>query len=206
MYKNWIFDWSGTLVDDLALVIDATNYVFRHFGVEEMDRETFRRQFQLPYTGFYEKYLPGVDLDELEPVFREGFAKSNTEAPLLPHALEFLQFAHGKGFRMFILSSIGEDAFHLNASQLGVRPFFEHIYAGIVDKRDCISQLLDTHQLEKSDTVFVGDMHHDVETAKFGGISSIALLTGYNHAVPLAEAEPDMILRDLGLLQKLISS
>ena len=28
MFKNIIFDWSGTLVDDLALTLDASNYVF----------------------------------------------------------------------------------------------------------------------------------------------------------------------------------
>lgn len=28
MFKNLIFDWSGTLVDDLALTLDASNYVF----------------------------------------------------------------------------------------------------------------------------------------------------------------------------------
>ena len=32
MFKNIIFDWSGTLVDDLALTLDASNYVFSQYG------------------------------------------------------------------------------------------------------------------------------------------------------------------------------
>lgn len=32
MFKNIIFDWSGTLVDDLALTLDASNYVFPNTG------------------------------------------------------------------------------------------------------------------------------------------------------------------------------
>ena len=37
--KNVIFDWSGTLVDDLPPVLEATNRIFAHYRREEMDRE-----------------------------------------------------------------------------------------------------------------------------------------------------------------------
>ena len=49
MFKNLIFDWSGTLVDDLALTLDASNYVFSQYGKPCMDRDEFRAEFQLPY-------------------------------------------------------------------------------------------------------------------------------------------------------------
>lgn len=41
--RNVIFDWSGTLVDDLPAVIEASNHVFRLAGVPPMSREQFRR-------------------------------------------------------------------------------------------------------------------------------------------------------------------
>ena len=39
MFKNIIFDWSGTLVDDLALTLDASNYVFSQYGKPCMNRD-----------------------------------------------------------------------------------------------------------------------------------------------------------------------
>jgi len=45
MKKHWIFDWSGTLVDDMGIVVDATNFVLAHYGKPTMDRETFRKEF-----------------------------------------------------------------------------------------------------------------------------------------------------------------
>ena len=39
MFKNLIFDWSGTLVDDLALTLDASNYVFSQYGKPCMNRD-----------------------------------------------------------------------------------------------------------------------------------------------------------------------
>ena len=40
--KNVIFDWSGTLVDDLPPVLEATNRIFAHYEREAMDRDEFR--------------------------------------------------------------------------------------------------------------------------------------------------------------------
>ena len=50
MIRNIIFDWSGTLVDDLPAVWQATNYVLTQCGRAEMSLEQFRAEFCLPFT------------------------------------------------------------------------------------------------------------------------------------------------------------
>ncbi|MGB0774303.1 MAG: HAD family hydrolase [Akkermansiaceae bacterium] len=203
--ENWIFDWSGTLVDDLAIVLDATNHVLRSYGKESIDRAEFRHRFRLPYAGFYEQILPGVPLEELEDHFREGFSASaaaGTEAPLLPHAREFLDFLANRGKRMFILSSMDDQAFQHHAVELGVDHFFDTTYAGVLDKRDLIHSILETHSLSPADTVFVGDMEHDVATARHGGVHSIALLTGYQDEEQLLMEKPDFLCADLSQLKQ----
>ena len=133
-YQNWIFDWSGTLVDDLAMVLDATNHVLAKYGKGEIGREDFRMSFRLPYAGYYEEILPGIPLAELEDHFREGFAHSEASgvtSPLLPYALEFLECLHSKDKRMFILSSMDAAAFERHAVELGIDHFFEATYAGL---------------------------------------------------------------------------
>ena len=199
-YENWIFDWSGTLVDDLAMVLDATNHVLRHYGKDEISREEFKQRFRLPYAGFYDEILPGVPLDELEDHFRVGFARSaesGVVSPLLPYAKEFLKVLAGRGKRMFILSSMDAEAFVDHAKELEVDHYFEAVYAGVLDKRAQIHQLLKNHALEAENTVFLGDMCHDVETARHGSVSSIALLTGYQSEEQLQQADPDWLVRDL---------
>jgi len=86
----------------------------------------------------------------------------------------------------------------------GLRHHFEATYSGVLDKRDLILQILQTHALDPTETAFVGDMTHDVETARHGGISSIAVLTGYNHAEVLAAVRPDLTVPDLGVLRSLL--
>lgn len=208
-YENWIFDWSGTLVDDLAMVLDATNHVLREYGKSEIDREEFRTRFRLPYAGFYEEMLPGVPLPELEDHFRVGFTDSEASgvaSPLLPHAVEFLECLHSKNRRMFILSSMDEDAFDRHSLELGVDHFFEATYAGVLDKRDQIHLILNAHDLAPEQTVFLGDMCHDVETAKHGGVASIALLTGYQDTEQLSVSNPDLLAMNLAEIQQLLEN
>ena len=50
MIRNIIFDWSGTLVDDLPAVWEATNHVFAQSGIAPLSLEQFRAEFALPFT------------------------------------------------------------------------------------------------------------------------------------------------------------
>ena len=66
MIRNIIFDWSGTLVDDLPAVWEATNYVLKRARRPEMTLDQFRAEFCLPFTLFYDRHIPHVPLARLE--------------------------------------------------------------------------------------------------------------------------------------------
>jgi phosphoglycolate phosphatase len=204
MFRNIIFDWSGTLVDDLGPVIEATNAVLGKYDVAALDREEFRRAFRLPYREFYAEFLPHIPLEELEAHFRPAFDAAVTPVTVLPHAREKLEWCATLGIRCFVLTSMDTLAFERQMDDFGFRKHFEATYSGVLDKRDIIHRILESHHLNPAETAFVGDMTHDVETARHGGISSIAVLTGYNHAEILATVRPDITVPDLGVLRTLL--
>ncbi len=206
MLRNLIFDWSGTLADDLGPVAETTNLIFRHFGKPEILLEEFRERFRLPFASFYQEYLPEVTLPEIEPLFHTHFRERQHTVSLLPHALEFLRFCRATRRPVFLLSATGERHLAEQAARLGVTQYFERIYAGVLDKRERIRGILADHQLAAGETAFIGDMVHDVETARHGGVRSIATLTGYDSAEKLARAQPDLTVRDLGELQRLLET
>lgn len=197
IFKNFIFDWSGTLVNDFPPTLDATNVVLKHYGLAHMSDGEFRERFRLPYTDFYEEVLPGVALAELEDVFRAAFRASAHVVDVLPHARELLEWGRDLGFRFFVLSSMDAGVFHEQAERLGLTEFFEDIHAGVIDKRLRISMILEKNSLLLEETVFIGDMVHDVETAHHGGVSSVAVLTGYDARGRLEAAKPTLLLDDL---------
>ncbi|MEO5916821.1 MAG: HAD hydrolase-like protein [Luteolibacter sp.] len=204
MFRNLIFDWSGTLVDDLGPVIEATNVVLEKYAIAKLDREAFRRCFRLPYREFYAELLPNIPLEELEAHFRPAFDNAVTPVTVLPHAREKLEWCTAIGIRTFVLTSMDTLAFERQMDDFGFRHHFEATYSGVLDKREIIHKILETHSLNPAETAFVGDMTHDVETARHGGISSIAVLTGYNHAEILAAVRPDITVPDLGVLRTLL--
>lgn len=202
--RNIIFDWSGTLVDDLPSVLAATNCVFAENGVEAMSLDQFRAEFSLPFKNFYDRFAPGVPLEKLEECFHTHFSRMQEKVVELPHAREFLLFCRKHKRRTFLLSTVSSHYYARQAAACGFGEFIDRPYPGVWDKRAKIIEVLTENQLAAADTVFIGDMQHDIETAKFGGIGSCAVLTGYNRLEQLRASEPDVIVEHLGELREIL--
>jgi len=204
MIRNVIFDWSGTLVDDLPAVWKATNYVLTQAGKAEMSLEQFRAEFCLPFTIYYERHLPHVPLPQLEAWFHGRFKQVQESVCELPHSREFLQFCRERKLRTFLLSTVHQDHFAVQSAATGLGEYLDKPYLGVWDKRKKIHEILDDNDLVPDETVFIGDMQHDIETARHGGIHSCAVLTGYNTLEQLRAAKPDMIVEHLGELKDIL--
>ncbi|TLD70816.1 NUDIX domain-containing protein [Phragmitibacter flavus] len=204
MIRNLIFDWSGTLADDLAAVLTATNGVLGHHGRAVMDREEFRRLFRLPYTEFYQDVLPGISLESVKEQYMKHFPSDHSVVPMLPFAREFLEFGVATGRRMVVMSSAPEEHVRAQAEANGVTHFFEAIWGGIIDKRIAVHELLAEMKMRPEDTAFVGDMRHDIDAGKAGGVLSVAVATGYESVALLMESVPDVVLPDLSKLSLLL--
>ena len=202
--QNIIFDWSGTLVDDLPAVLAATNFVFAECGVEEMTLDKFRAEFCLPFKIFYDRFAPGIPLAQLEKSFHSHFSRIQHDVAELPHARDFLVFCRKHKIRTFLLSTVSRHYFDRQAAANGFDKFIDRPYLGVWDKRAKIAELLAENQLAAAQTIFIGDMQHDIETAKFGGIGSCAVLTGYNRLDQLRASEPDVIVEHLGELREIL--
>lgn len=204
MIRNIIFDWSGTLVDDLPAVWEASNFVLTQAGRSEMSLEQFRAEFCLPFKIFYDKHTPDVPMTQLEEWFHGRFRQVQSSVCALPHAQKFLAFCRQHKIRTFLLSTVATDHFAIQERATGFGQYLDTPYTGVWDKRQKIHDILRDNQLAPSETLFIGDMQHDIETAKHGGIHSCAVLTGYNTLAQLRTAEPDLIVEHLGELQGIL--
>lgn len=204
MIRNIIFDWSGTLVDDLPAVWEATNHVFLQADRPTMSLEQFRAEFCLPFTIFYNKFVPHVSPRQLEEWFHGRFRQVQDSVVALPHAREFLEFCRARKIRTFLLSTVARDHFEVQQQASGFGEFLDKPYLGVWDKRQKIHEILHDNKLRAEETLFIGDMQHDIETARHGGIHSCAVLTGYNTLEQLRAAQPDVIVEHLGELREIL--
>lgn len=196
--RNVILDWSGTLVDDFQPVLEATNEIFKQYGKPGMTEAEFRDKFFLPFPDFYKIYLPEATMVELEHHYHTSFKLLQENIQLLPYAREFLEYAKSQGMQLFILSTIHQDHWTVQSARLGIRDFFKKAYVQALDKRKTILHLLAEHDLDPGETLFVGDMMHDIETAKHGGVTSCGVLTGYDSLEKLKSVSPDLLFRHIG--------
>ncbi len=206
MIRNIIFDWSGTLVDDLPAVWRASNFVFRQAGVPELTLAQFRAEFCLPFKRFYDRFVPHVALPELEVWFHRHFHEVQPSVKELPHAREFLEFCRGRHLPSLVLSTVHRDHYATQVSLTGFGEYFEAAYVQVHDKRQKILEILDWHHLAPRETLFVGDMQHDIETARHGGLHSCAVLTGYNGLEQLRASQPEQIVANLAELRALLAA
>lgn len=204
MIRNLILDWSGTLADDLGAVVAGTNRVLEHFGRAALSREAFRAVFRLPYTDFYRDMLPGVALADLQAAYLALFPVDHP-VPLLPHAEAFLRQAGASGRRLFVCSSAPDAHVRAQAQANGVLDWFEELHCGVIDKVGHVREMLDRHGLAAAETAFVGDMRHDIEAGRAAGLTTVATATGYESVPVLLTAEPDILVRDLSHLTRLLT-
>lgn len=202
--RNIIFDWSGTLVDDLPAVWKATNFVLEQADCPAMSLEEFRAEFSLPFRKFYDRHTPHVPLPKLETWFHSHYQETPETVREVPHARKFLKFCRAKKIRTFLLSTVHLSHFKEQCLTTGFGAFFDRQYTGVLDKREKIHDVINENRLKQDETLFVGDMEHDIETARHGGVHSCAVLTGYNTLRQLRAAKPDLIVEHLDELRRIL--
>ena len=204
MIRNIILDWSGTVVDDLGAVVQATNDVFREFGRAEISRDAFRPEFSLPRSRFYERFLPGVPMERVDEVYHGRFQVRREEVGLLPGVGDFLEFCRGSKRELYVLSTMYGHHFNEQVQRLKVQDHFRKVYVEVIDKAEEIRRVLLENHLVPDETVFVGDMAHDIEAAKKCGVLAIGILTGFDTVDKLAAAGAGLIVRGFSELQQLL--
>jgi phosphoglycolate phosphatase-like HAD superfamily hydrolase len=89
--KHLVWDWNGTLLDDLHLVVSSTNTAFTSVGARNVDADEHRRTFRRPVAEFYAEMLGrAVDADEfgrLDRIFHDAYRLGLTDISLAADAM-----------------------------------------------------------------------------------------------------------------------
>ena len=181
-----------------ALCSRRSNEIFKQYNKPVWSAEEFREKFYLPFTDFYKEYLHELPLPELDhhyhhrvqaPADRHRHAAARSGVPRLPPRARACQRSS--------LSTIHHEHFETQGARLNVKQYFRQAYTQALDKRKVILHLLAEHNLNADETIFIGDMVHDIETARHAGVVSCAVLTGYDSLRKLKGSNPDLLFRNL---------
>jgi len=204
MIKAVILDWSGVVSDDWPATFACSNDVLEERGCKRLSEEEFRELYEFPWIRFYEKQGISVNPKDERERWERLFPKHYDKAKAFPSAIKAIEWLSQHGKKTLIFSIHNQKLLEKEVEKYGLKGLIEFALGSIDDKREKIDALVEAHEIERETTLFVGDMVHDIETARQAGIKSVAVLCGYDSKEKLEAAKPDFVLKDLGELPALI--
>lgn len=89
-----VWDWNGTLLDDFALVVIATNQAFAAVGGRDVSPDEHRTRFRRPVAEFYaeilERAVDDEEFGQLDRIFHDAYRLGLTTMALAADAKEAL--------------------------------------------------------------------------------------------------------------------
>lgn len=196
MIKNIIFDWSGTLSDDHALVYEAIMRLFEQEGLPRISFTEFKREFTLPYMKFYHKYSQNWTIEEIYPRYLKEIQEVG-EPKLFDGVVELLKELFDRNIKMIVLSSVPEPKLVQEAKSNHLDQYFQELKGTVHNKIAVIDELMKKNNFKPNETAYVGDMTHDIDAGKKAGVTTIAVTWGYQTHEQLAKAKPDYLVEEM---------
>lgn len=203
--KNIIFDWSGVISNDIVPVYKAAMIVFEKLGAKRISLEQFRKEFDLPYTRFYEKHVPDAAEETLNRLYTEAI-HSVEEPEIYPGIRDALEYLRISGVRMAVLSTHRKSKLDKEIVNYGLSGFFLSVRGSIVDKTDALTDLMKECRFRPEETAYVGDMAHDIEVGKKAGVLTIGTSWGYYPRERLAKSKPDFLIDNISELKDIVDN
>lgn len=199
-FEHIIWDWNGTIVNDLDLAVQSLGDLMDEHGLNRLDHEGYRKEFGFPIRDLYERL--GFDLekhcfDRLCERYTEIFNRDRAfQARLHDGMHEILETLGNKKTQSILTAGI---QWHINemVQHFGVHHHFDFIYG--IDNLHAASKLERGRQLIKDSgvpsekTILVGDTDHDFQVAKALGTHVLLIADGYQSFERLLELHPEAV-------------
>ncbi len=187
-YQYIIWDWNGTLLDDVELCADIMNNLLKARSLPTITLEKYREIFTFPVKDYYIKAGHDFVNESFEKIgkdFIEEYEKRKTECTLYPFAAEVLEIMHSLKIEQHLLSAYKQNNLEDIIKHFGINEYFnsvrglDHIYAD--GKIELGKQLMNeiSSNGKVSKVLLIGDTIHDYEVAE--GLSTDCLLVSNGH-------------------------
>ncbi len=170
--KSIIWDWNGTLLDDVDICIESINFSLCKRDLPPLTRKKYQEIFTFPVVEYYEK--AGFDFsknsfNELSHEFIGQYLSKLKTANLFQDVESVLNAFYKKGYRQFILSAMEQATLEDSVRHFKIEKYFSEIQ-GTGDiyaygKIQNAKYLMESSGQDPATTCLIGDTLHDLEVA-----------------------------------------
>lgn len=198
-FKTIIWDWNGTLLNDVTTCIEAMNKMLSMRGLPLLTEDRYRDIFTFPVKDYYAELGFDALADPFEKIgleFIDYFKERLPEAPLQQGAEALLADIRLNGMAQVILSAMEHNALVASVKQLNIHQWFDEIYGIDNDygggKLHLAQKVAGLHNLTGSHHLLIGDTLHDAEVAQAAGWHCVLVAAGHQTAERLKTAGVDV--------------
>ncbi len=183
-YDYILWDFNGTLLDDLRHGINTVNTVLRRRGLPTVDTlERYYSLFGFPIEDYYRKLglLDKEPYDKVAVEWIDEYRKGEKDIPARKGAVELVRRIHDAGIKEGVLSATETEMLRTQLGYLHLLPYFdeilgrEDIYAA--GKEGIARAFREKHPEAK--VLMIGDTDHDKMTADAGGFDCVLVCGGH---------------------------
>lgn len=186
-YDTLVWDWNGTLCNDLAISIEVINSLLAEEHLPQLTGvAAYHAAFGFPVIHYYEKL--GFDFAKtpfsvLADRYIAAYTAAQSRAGLAADALPTLDALRARGIRQVVLSAGRQDNLLAQMTPFSILHYFSEIL-GVSDhyghsKRDLAVNWMAARGLDPVRTLFVGDTVHDFEVASACGADCLLVAAGH---------------------------
>jgi len=208
MPSHVVWDWNGTLLDDVYACVAAINRMLESRRLPVVDQESYRQIFDFPVKDYYRRLgfdMESEDWDAMAREFHTHYDEFAVDAGLRDGATETLAAISDRGIGMSVLSACEITTLERMLREQGIRHFFDHVFGldnlYATSKLDQGKRLIGALAIAPEEIILVGDTNHDHDVARDLGIRCLLLAGGHQSESRLAAA--DLLAKPTDILQHL---
>lgn len=192
--RQVLWDWNGTLLDDLTYAIGVRNRTFPAFGLPRIGSVAeYHRQFTFPVRRYYER--AGVTDETFVAVahaWMAEYVRGFGTVPLHGDAVETLARFAAAGVRQAVLSATRRDMLESQIARFPIRAYFTDVL-GLSDIYARSKEAVGLDYLARcgvpaASTLMIGDTLHDAEVARAMGTGCVLVARGHQSRETLLTA------------------
>ncbi len=186
--RHVIWDWNGTLVDDLPVVVAAVNTSLAAVGEGPIDADDYRDHYTRPVRVFYDRLLSravtDAEWETINTTFHLTYIDTLTRVPLTHDAVAAIDLVAAAGATQSILSMWAEHELVPEVERHGLESRMTRVDGNTISNGETKAALLTAH-LEAlgdgTDAVMIGDSTDDAAAARTVGIRCVVYDGGSHH-------------------------
>ena len=185
MITHIIWDYNGTVLDDVDTAVAAVNLMLKDRSLPPTDKETYKNDLVMPLENYYATVgIHNADIPVLSIEFRERSEQNAHLSKIADGFYEAVTVAKDKGIKNILMSSLFCDYLESEVDKYGIRKYFDAVMGmkdtSVGSKYGMALKYITDNGIDPKNVLFIGDLISDAQTAEKIGAECILVPLGHN--------------------------